>query len=173
MAKEIGVSADKIISAVKQFTGLKRRLEKRLVGDVMVFDDIAHSPEKALSVLLNLRSIYTGKLIAIFEPNIGGRERSAEIKYENAFKPADIVIIPRLTALKVAEGVVEKPMEGDELTVMIAKTHPDTRYVEDDTKLVELLASTAQKGDVIVFLGSHGFRGMIEETIKKIDLISN
>ena len=105
MAHELGVPTEKIIAAIASFKGMKRRLEKRLDGDlsksgVTVFDDIAHSPEKAASVLRELRSIYTGKIIAVFEPNQGGRERASATKYDHAFKDADTVIIPRLTKLK-------------------------------------------------------------------------
>jgi len=54
------------------------------------------------------------------------------------------------------------------LAAIIGKTHPDARYIEDDAALVDFLISKAKKGDVIAFLGSHGFRGMIEEAIRKL-----
>jgi len=168
MARTIGIPADKIIAAIRSFKGIKRRFEKRLDGDITVFDCHAPTPEKAAACLKELRSIYTGKIIAVYEPNIGGREREAAAKYDNAFKDADVVIIPRLTKLKVAEDDSNQPMEGPELAAIISKTHKDCRYIEDDAKLVETAVSQAKKGDIIVFLGSHGFRGMIEETVKKL-----
>ena len=183
MAHEIGIAPEKILEAIGTFKGLKRRLEKRLdekdsTSGVTVFDDIAHSPEKAASVLKNLREIYTGKIITVFEPNIGGRQRETAHKYDNAFKDADMVIIPRLSKLKVNKEVetgsdspalVElSPMEGDELATIIKKTQPQTEYIDDDAKLVNHIVTTAKKGDCIVFLGSHGFRGMIEEVVKSL-----
>jgi UDP-N-acetylmuramate: L-alanyl-gamma-D-glutamyl-meso-diaminopimelate ligase len=179
MAHELGVSTEKIIAAIASFKGMKRRLEKRLDGDssksgVTVFDDIAHSPEKAASVLKELRSIYKGKIIAVFEPNQGGRERASTVKYDGAFKDADIVVIPRLTKLKIAndQGSIindqGRPMEGEELVATICKTHKDCHYIEDDNNLVNFLLSQTKKGDVITFLGSHGFRGMIEEMVRKL-----
>ena len=169
MAMELGVSAEKIVEAIGSFQGLKRRLEKRLDGDISVFDDIAHSPEKASSVLHTLRQIYEGKIITIFEPNIGGRERESAGKYDNAFKNSDIVIIPRLTKLKVAQDAKDQPMEGSELAQVIMRTHANVVYIEDDGALVSFLQSQTKKGDVIAFLGSHGFRGMIEETVKRLN----
>jgi UDP-N-acetylmuramate-alanine ligase len=163
MAFSIGVPAEKIVQALSEFKGLKRRMEKRYEGDITVIDDIAHSPEKSNSVLSTLRSVYTGKIITIFEPNIGGRSRESKAKYDNAFSNSDIVIIPRLTKLKVAEDKDEQPMEGAELAEVIAKTHPNTKYIENDEDLVTFLKSESTAGDVIAFLGSHGFRGMIEE----------
>lgn len=164
MAKEIGVEEKIIIKAISEFKGLKRRLEKRFEGKITVFDDIAHSPEKVSSVLENLRAIYNKeKIVAIFEPNIGGRQRASAYMYDNAFKDADTVLIPHLTKLKISES--EAPMEGEELAKVIGKTHMNTHYIEDDRELVE---KTITSGEVIVFLGSHGFRGMIEEVITSL-----
>lgn len=168
MAKELGIEEKVIVNAIAKFKGLKRRLEKRFEGKATVFDDIAHSPEKASSVLENLRKIYNGKIIAIFEPNSGGRQRESIIKYDNAFRNTDTVIIPRLTKLKISENEIRKSIEGDELARVIGKTHKDTRYIEDDDKLVKYLIENTKKGDVIAFLGSHGFRNMIEETIENL-----
>jgi UDP-N-acetylmuramate-alanine ligase len=157
MAHSIGIAPEKIIKRIAEFKGMKRRLEKRYEGTVTILDDIAHSPEKASSTLKNIREIYTGKITVVFEPNIGGRERASAYKYDNSFKDADEVIIPRLTKLKIGDDM---PMEGKELADTIAKTHPNVKYIENDEELVNNL-----KGDVIAFLGSHGFRGMIEATI--------
>lgn len=173
MAHQLGIAPSIIIEAIASFKGLRRRLEKRLDGaiapaGITVFDDIAHSPEKASSILKTLRKIYGHKIIAIFEPNIGGRRVEAKMKYQNAFKDADTVIIPRLTKLKIAENSNEQPLEGNELATLIGETHADTRYIEEDEKLIETLTTTAKNGDVIAFLGSHGFRGMIEEIVKKL-----
>ena len=168
MANELGINPEIIIKAISDFKGMKRRLEKRFIGDITVFDDIAHSPEKASTILNNLREIYSGKIIAIFEPNIGGRSRESIIKYDNAFKNADLVIIPRLTKLKIAENESEQPMEGDELATSISKTHSNVKYINDDNALVNFIKESAKKGDCVAFLGSHGFRGMIEEVINKL-----
>jgi UDP-N-acetylmuramate: L-alanyl-gamma-D-glutamyl-meso-diaminopimelate ligase len=170
MASEIGIKPEVIIKAIADFKGMKRRLEKRFVGDITVFDDIAHSPEKASTILSNLKEIYSGKVIAIFEPNIGGRSRESIAKYDNAFRNADIVIIPRLTKLKIAENELEQPMEGDELASSISKTHDNVKYIDDDNALVDFIKDSAKKGDCVAFLGSHGFRGMIGETIKALTI---
>jgi len=168
MARQLGLSAEQIITGIASFKGLRRRLEKRLDGDVVVIDDIAHSPEKASAVLKTLRNIYKEKIITVFEPNIGGRSRESVKKYDGAFNDSDEVIIPRLTKLKVADDVTEQPIDGAELASIISKTHVRTKYIDDDNSLVDYLLVNTKKDDVIAFLGSHGFRGMIEEVVKKI-----
>jgi len=168
MACEAGISPEKIIEAVADFKGLKRRLEKRYENDITVVDDIAHSPEKASSVLKTLRTIYSGSIFTIFEPNIGGRKMEAKEKYHNAFKDADQVIIPRLTKLKVTDDEKDQPIEGNVLRDIVAESHANTFYIDNDEALIQHLLNHAKKGDVIAFLGSHGFRGMIEQLVTSL-----
>ncbi len=167
MASELGIQPQNITQSVRTFLGMRRRLEKRCENNITVFDDIAHSPEKAASTLATLRSIYTGKIIAIYEPNTGNRNKEAVPQYAHAFAHADSVIIPRLSAVKQGPNTPEI-MDGKALSDMIETTHPNTKYIEDDNELVTHLIEHTKKEDVIVFLGSHGFRGMIEMVCKAI-----
>ncbi len=102
IAHSIGIDAETIIRAIGSFKGLKRRLERRFEGDVTVIDDIAHSPEKARSILSTIRAVYPGKIVAVFEPNIGGRRPETKRMYKDAFKNEDLVVIPRLSKLKAS-----------------------------------------------------------------------
>lgn len=168
MASELNVPPEKIIAAIAKFTGIKRRLENRgtTPSGATVYDDIAHSPTKAKSVLATLKQIYTGKIYAIFEPNSGNRQTEAVPLYNDAFKDADKVIIPRLTKIKIKEGEEEKVMEGSKLKDVIAQTHSNTVYIENDEELINHLKQKTTAEDAIVFLGSHGFRGMIDRVIE-------
>ena len=184
LAKEIGIEPKIILKAIASFGGIKRRLEKRFdSAQITVIDDIAHSPEKAKAVLHELRDVYSGKIIAIFEPNIGGRSPEAATKYTDAFSGADTVIIPRLTQLKVARPAgstmlttrSSQPIEGKDLADLIARGHSDVQYIPNDNKLVEQVVNLAagplsdpSAGNVIAFLGSHGFRGMIEQVVERL-----
>ena len=165
MANAIVIPTEKIISAISNFQGIKRRLEKRgqTIGGADIFDDIAHSPAKAKSVLDALKKTYQTKIIAIFEPNTGNRENAAMPGYDHAFDGADLIIIPRLTKIKTTPG--QKHVEGPELMKIISKTHNNVKYFEDDNELINFIKQNAAKGDAVVFLGSHGFRGMIESII--------
>jgi len=169
MAMEIGMDENSITASVAKFEGMKRRLERRLDKEIKVFDDIAHSPEKAKSALDNLRTVYTGKIIAVFEPNSGNRTKESIPQYANAFLATDEVIIPRLTKIKLDLSDTETPFDGEKLAKVISKTHKSVRCIEDDEELVSQLVSSVRSGDVIVFLGSHGFRGMIESTITELN----
>lgn len=166
MAAAIGIDPKKIIEAIQNFGGIKRRLEKRGQNkkSADVFDDIAHSPIKARSVLQTLRNVYDGKIFAVFEPNTGNRQKSSAESYAHAFSQADEVIIPRLTKIKIGENP-KTVMNEKELCQVISETFDKVKLIENDSELVEYLKTAAGPNDVIVFLGSHGFRGMIEQII--------
>lgn len=162
MAKELGIEPNRIIEAIKNFKGIKRRLEKRGTAQngADVYDDIAHSPAKAQAILNNLKKIYPGKILAVFEPNTGNRQMESLPSYDNNFTSADEIIIPRLTTVKTPGS-----LDGQALADVIAKTHNNVKYIEDDEQLVAYLKESATADDAIVFMGSHGFRSMIEKVI--------
>ncbi len=168
MAYEIGIEPDLIVQSIEKFNGIKRRLEKKLTGDITVLDDIAHSPDKVRSILKTLRAIYDGDIIAIFEPNTGNRTTSAIPQYESAFNDADEVIIPKLTKLKTNPNEKDNFIDGIELAEIIKRDNKNTSYFEDDETLLIHLTHNRKKGDVIVFMGSHSFRGMIDATVERL-----
>jgi UDP-N-acetylmuramate: L-alanyl-gamma-D-glutamyl-meso-diaminopimelate ligase len=168
MAHQIGVAPGDITDGIATFSGMKRRLEKRYENEVTVIDEHAHSPEKARNALRTLRGIYPGLIVSVYEPNSGNRTPQSKSEYKDAFKDADTVVIPRLTKLKVDANDPEKTFDGDELAKTIAESHKDVHYIDDDEALVKFLVTARTPGDVIAFMGPHGFRGMIEETVKKI-----
>jgi len=106
------------------------------------------------------------KITCIFEPNTGNRNMESIPAYDYAFSKADEVIIPKLTKIKISADDPTPPFEGEKLTGIISKTQPHTKYIDDDEKLIDYLIKNNNKNDVIVFCGSHGFRGMIEKLVK-------
>jgi len=197
LACAIGIAPKKIIASIKSFHGIKRRLEKRgtTKTGAAVIDDIAHSPAKAKSVLETLKQTYkpvipvklvldpdrgtkisdlkrqipasagmtNGKIYCVFEPNSGNRKFETQTGYDHAFDNADEIIIPRLTKLKNDAEF----MSGAQLTEIIQKTNPNAKYIDSDDELVRYLQQKTRTSDVVVFCGSHGFRGMIEELIRR------
>lgn len=166
MAKEIGIQPKLIIKAIAEFKGIKRRLEKRgEINGAFIFDDIAHSPIKAKSALSTLKKIFTGKIYAIFEPNTGNRQANAAPHYDGAFSAADEVVIPRLTKIKIDAEIKNAVLDGAGLAEIISRTHKTVKYMENDEELINYLKEKLSPNDAVIFLGSHGFRNMIETLI--------
>jgi UDP-N-acetylmuramate-alanine ligase len=133
-----------------------------------VIDEHAHSPEKAKNALRTIRSLYPGLVISVFEPNSGNRTPQSKPEYKDAFIDADTIVIPRLTKLKIDPANPEKTFDGEELAKTLRESHKDVHYIENDEELIAFITLARNEGDVIAFMGPHGFRGMIEETIKKL-----
>jgi UDP-N-acetylmuramate-alanine ligase len=106
--------------------------------------------------------------VTIFEPNTGNRKSAAKPSYDQAFTAANEVIIPQLSKIKHDPQDEDLPFDGENLAEIIAKTHPNVKFIADDKKLIQYLLTNLKNGDCVVFLGSHGFRGMIEELIAKL-----
>jgi len=172
MCRIMGVKLDSIKNAVKSFQGVKRRLElKSSKKDIFIFDDLAHSPVKAKSSLKAIRLYFPqARIFAVYEPNVGNRTETSKKFYKQAFFSADFVLIPRLSKTKT-NAKQEKRMDGKELAKIIKgenKNSLNVLYFEADDELVNFLETKTKPGDVIIFLGSHSFRGMIEQSVRQI-----
>ena len=172
MAHSIGIDLKIIQKAVASFQGVKRRLEIRQeVNKIKIIDDIAHSPSKAQAGLTAIKKHFPkAKIFAVYEPNVGNRTIGSQKFYSRVFNQADYLIIPRLSKTKT-DARQEKRMNGQELANIIKQKNKETKvlYLEDDDKLVDFLINKVKPKDVIIFLGSHSFRGMIKQTAANLN----
>ena len=174
LAHNIGIDLKIIQKAVASFQGVKRRLEIREeINEIKIIDDIAHSPSKAQASLMAVKIHFPqAKIFAVYEPNVGNRTISSQRFYSHVFNQADYLIIPRLSKTKT-DVRQEKRMDGQELANIIKQKNKETKvlYLEDDDKLVDFLINEVKPKNIIIFLGSHGFRGMIEQTATNLKIL--
>ncbi len=177
LAYELKIPEKTILDAVKSFKGVKRRLEirarlpkkgsmnKASLNGVTIIDDFAHSPSKAKqSVKALLRHFPKSRIFVIFEPNRGGRSIKCLKKYNHVFNGVHKVFIPKLTEYKKKKGV--RDVTGQELADHLKLTHcldGGVVYQPDNRKIIAFLFKNTKPGDVIAFLGSRDFKGMIKE----------
>lgn len=169
MAYELGIKKEDIQEAVKEFRGIKRRLEiKYQQQGRMLVDDFGSAPAKAKTSLMALRDEFPGvRLIAVFEPNAGSRVTGALGQFNQAFDLADVLILPRFTVLphstqtRFTESDLQDELSGKKLQV---------EFIPNDGDLVNYLTQQWFKQDkiLIVFMGSHSFRGMIVKLIQEL-----
>lgn len=170
LAYEIGIKKERIQEAIENYTGIRRRLEKRLdTENAIVIDDFGSSPPKAAGALKALNEDYPEReIIAVFEPNTGNRTLASLPLYETAFENANEVILPRFTRLPKTR--LER-FGAEVLFQELQKYHHNVKNINDDNELIEYLVNHGKdknSNTVIVFLGSHGFRTMIEKVIEKL-----
>ncbi len=170
LSYELGVKKERIQEALFDFDGIKRRLEiKYDSSQVTIIDDFGSSPPKARGSLTSIRMHYPkSKIVAIFEPNTGNRTSASIPTYKGAFDYADVVIFPRFTKLpksdtsRLNETELASKLEGIEQLEVISD---DEELIQ---KLTKVVSQNVQIHVVVVFLGSHGFRGIIDKLVEKV-----
>ncbi len=166
MARNLDIPTEAISKAIRTFSGIKRRLEVRLrLDNTIVVDDFGSTPQKAKASIQAVTEEFKGfKIIVIFEPNAGNRTKDAASLYDNVFEKAERIIIPRLTFVKSKE---EDRFSETELVEIIRKTHKNVEAIQSDSEIINQLTNLSGK-NVIMFMGSRGFRGMIEQVIERL-----
>ncbi|OYR13669.1 UDP-N-acetylmuramate--alanine ligase [Brucella grignonensis] len=153
VANELGISADDIRRGLGAFGGVKRRFTHTgSWNGVEIFDDYGHHPVEIRAVLKAAREATKGRVIGIVQPHRYTRLHSLFDEFAACFNDADTVIVmPVYTA-------GEDPIEGvnSETLVSRIKTagHRDARYANGPEALAPLVASVAEPGDFVVFLGA-------------------
>lgn len=166
LARELGIKSIYIEEAVRRFKGIKRRLEIILDKEnLKIIDDHACSPFKVRGSLKALRNKYENWYITIiFEPNIGNMTKKSLKLFDNVFNGANEIIIPRIKLLKSIKG--EKLVNGNELSSYLSSIGVNSRYIDNDSKLVKYIVDQEVGKRVICFMGAYSFREMQKDFIR-------
>jgi len=91
----LGVRVDIIKKALKNFSGVQRRMTKIFTKNKNIFfDDYAHHPTEISSILDGVYKVYKKrKIIAVFEPHRYSRILSLKKAFSKSFIKSDYVII--------------------------------------------------------------------------------
>ncbi|MBP9758763.1 hypothetical protein KBD45_03640, partial [Candidatus Dojkabacteria bacterium] len=170
IGSELGLTNEKIIEALSKYIGLRRRLEVKFRNDkFMVIDDFGSTPHKARVSINSLIEEFPDKSIyAIFEPNTGSRTARVINEYQNTFDHPNVkkLFLPRFTNIK------GDYLDNNKLAEYLIMIGVKVDAINDDSKLVETILFEAKEGGIIIFLGSHGFRGLIEKISQRIHNLS-
>ena len=96
----LGVKVDVIKKALKNFSGVQRRMTKIFTKNKNeFFDDYAHHPTEISSILDGVSKVYQKrKIIAVFEPHRYSRIISLKKEFSKSFIKSDLVLICPLYA---------------------------------------------------------------------------
>ncbi|HEX4513691.1 MAG TPA: Mur ligase family protein [Polyangiaceae bacterium] len=156
-AEGFGVAPSTSKAALASFEGVKRRQE--LLGEpggVFVYDDFAHHPTAVDETLRALRKKHPkGSLVAIFEPRSATACRNIhQAAYVGAFEAADRVLLAPLGRTNVPEA------ERLDLAKLARDLGSKARAATSVDDIVNDVASSAKRGDVIAVLSNGAFGGI-------------
>jgi UDP-N-acetylmuramate: L-alanyl-gamma-D-glutamyl-meso-diaminopimelate ligase len=164
LAASCGIPKDAIVTALRTFKSVKRRLEvKAQVNGITIIDDFAHHPTAIAGTLKALRARYPGaRLWAILEPRSNTlRRRVLQSDLARSLSEADEVIVASVFR---SEAVPENErLELPALAVEIEKNGGRARLLQDADAIVQTTAPEMRTGDVVAILSNGGFGGIYEK----------
>jgi UDP-N-acetylmuramate: L-alanyl-gamma-D-glutamyl-meso-diaminopimelate ligase len=160
-----GLSPQTAAEGLKQFKGVRRRLQLRAqVDGVSVFDDFAHHPTAIAETLCGVRSAFPGQRIwAIFEPRSATScRRVFQSDFARAFEAADEVVIAEVFRSNLPE---QERLSSDQLVTDLRKAGKKARYIPAVDDIVATVASEKREGDLVVVMSNGGFGGIHQKLV--------
>jgi len=154
-ARAAGVSLAECASALKTFSGIRRRLE--FVGTangVTVIDDFAHNPDKIEATLSTLHD-FQGRLLIMFQPQGYGPLKMMGAEFIDCFArnlhEPDVLIMPDPAYFG---GTTDKSVTSKDIAEGVAARGRNAMAIADRTRCGEKLLELARRGDRIVVMGA-------------------
>jgi UDP-N-acetylmuramate: L-alanyl-gamma-D-glutamyl-meso-diaminopimelate ligase len=168
VGRECGVPTGTLRQGLREFLGVKRRLE--IVGtrrDIAVYDDFAHHPTAVAETLGALRAAEPARRIwAIFEPRSASScRRVFQDDFARAFAPADEVVIASVYRASLPP---QERLSEDQLVDDLRRTGTSARHLPDVDAIVQAVASEARAGDLVVVMSNGGFGGIHRKLLEAL-----
>ncbi|MBN1504226.1 MAG: UDP-N-acetylmuramate--L-alanine ligase [Candidatus Eisenbacteria bacterium] len=150
---ELRVEFAAVKAALQEFEGVRRRFEiKGESCGVTVLDDYGHHPTEIRAVLDTARTIWKGRILAVFQPHRYTRTLLLAEQFGKAFDSCDHVY---LTDIYPAGEEPVKGVSSETIAKEIRKRNRAKVTVRPDLKATEeTIISELASGDVVVTLGA-------------------
>jgi UDP-N-acetylmuramate: L-alanyl-gamma-D-glutamyl-meso-diaminopimelate ligase len=159
-AHEVGVTSEAVISGLKSFQGVKRRMEVRgVINDITVYDDFAHHPTAIAASLAGLRS------------KVGNKRIFAVLQFASNTMGAGIHRDRIAQALQVADKVILLKPEKWDINGLLREIGSKAAACERVEAIIESLSAMVQAEDHILIMSNKGFDGIHQRLIKRLETI--
>jgi len=165
VASAAGLSLPAIAQGLRQFLGVKRRLELRgSARGVQVYDDFAHHPTAIAETIDAIRLANpAGRIWAVFEP----RSATSCLKvfqrdFVTALSGADTTVVAAVFRSTIPE---ERRLSPEALVDELRGGGHDARYVPLVADIVAMIAREAREGDLVVIMSNGGFDGIHDKLL--------
>jgi UDP-N-acetylmuramate: L-alanyl-gamma-D-glutamyl-meso-diaminopimelate ligase len=163
-----GLDAVQLTEGLRQFKGIKRRLETvGMMREVTVLDDFAHHPTAVHETLAALRTGYPDRRIwAVFEPRSASScRRVFQDDFARAFGAADEVVVAGVfrSALPEAER-----LSADQLVSDLQARGQRARHVEAVDDIIATIVAEHRPGDIVVLMSNGGFGGIHQRLLQAL-----
>jgi UDP-N-acetylmuramate: L-alanyl-gamma-D-glutamyl-meso-diaminopimelate ligase len=165
VAVEAGMSAERIAHALRQFRGVKRRLEVVGTADgVTVYDDFAHHPTAVAETLAGLRaSNPDARIWAVFEPRSASScRRVFQEDFAKAFGSANEVLVAPVFRSTLPEA---ERLSVPRLVRDLNDRGLNAREADSIEDIVTGIVREHRPGDLVVLMSNGGFGGIHQKLL--------
>ena len=164
LALKLGWPKRKILSALKSFKGLKRRLDFQFdFQGAKIFEDFAHHPTAIKAGLMALKERYPKqRLLALFEPrSFTSRLNHFQKDYVEAFEPADEIFLAKpYDSSKIPPN---KRLNTEQLVKDLKQAGKKASFFENFEDIEFALKKSLKKQDIAVLMSSGSFGGLLQK----------
>jgi UDP-N-acetylmuramate: L-alanyl-gamma-D-glutamyl-meso-diaminopimelate ligase len=164
-----GLSTDTMAAGLREFKGVRRRLQHRgTASGVAVYDDFAHHPTAIAETLQGVRSAYPGRRIwAIFEPRSATScRRVFQSDFSKALARADHVVLPAVYRSTLPEN---ERLSTEVLIADLKAAGVDARFIPDTADIVRTVAEDARSGDLVIVMSNGGFDNIHQKLLSALE----
>ena len=160
----LGVKVSIIKKALKNFSGVQRRMTKIFTkNDNEFFDDYAHHPTEISSILDGVKKVYKSrKIISVFEPHRYSRVLSLKQKFSLSFKGADLVLICPIYAAGEKKNRNFKLINFAKLISKKSKTQ--VIIIKDQKELSNFFKKNLISNEIVIGMGA----GLISQWMRDL-----
>lgn len=169
MADTLGWNKSKVLQALADFKGVKRRQE--LLGEVngiTVIEDFAHHPTAVDLTLRSMRERFPDRrILSIFEPRSAtSRRKVFQQDYAKAFLQSDVSFIAQpFDQSKISDT---DRFSTDELIQDLRRGGKLAETGKDVNELIDRLVPVARPKDVILVMSNGGFDGIYQRLFDRL-----
>lgn len=162
MAYLNGATEEEIRTAMKSFSGVKRRFDFHIkTKDFAFLDDYAHHPQELKSSIESVRALYPGKrLCGVFQPHLYTRTRDFADDFARSLSMLDELVLLDIYPAR------EKPIEGVDSQMLLNKVTIENKMVSSKAGLVDCLME--KNFDVLLMVGAGDLDLLIPDVEKAL-----
>jgi UDP-N-acetylmuramate--alanine ligase len=150
----LGLKENIIKKALKEFTGVQRRLTKVFKKNKIEFyDDYAHHPTEIECVLEGVRLVASKrKIISIFQPHRYSRIKSLKLEFASCFKNSDLVL---LCPMYAAGEITDKTYNQGKFAKLISKfSKTQVILIQCENDLTKFLKKNLINNEIVIGMGA-------------------
>ena len=150
----LGVDINIIKRALKNFSGVQRRLTKIFTKNQREFyDDYAHHPTEISSVLDGIKKVYKKrKIVTIFQPHRYSRIKNLKNEFASSFSMSDVVV---LCPIYAAGEKKDKSYNEISFAKSIAKlSKSQVILIKDEFDLIKYLNKNLISNEIVIGMGA-------------------